>query len=194
VAQFHHPQGALGRVAGWIMTHRASNLQRSQWTLDLLALEPTETVCELGPGPGAALDRLLAESRHAVAVDHSELMLEQCRCRHPQALADGRLQLHQADFTRLPDIGLMDAIFAVNSLQFDGLNEETLRAIASHLKPGGRMAITFQPRDASPSEEDVDRAARKMRSLLEAAGLTHIEEHRLPLEPVSAVCLLSRKG
>ena len=43
------------------------------------------------------------------------------------------------------------------------------------------------------TDEDVDRAAAKTGAILKSAGFTDITEHRLPLEPVAAVCLIGRK-
>lgn len=192
VAQFHRPSGLLGRLAGWIMAHRNSNLARNRWTVALLGIAPDDVVCELGPGPGVTLALLLEQARRVIAVDHSALMLERCRSRHRKAIADGRLVLHQASFTDLPDIGLVDRMLAVNALQFDALNPEALGGIVTHLKPGGVIAVTFQPRGRAPTAADVDRAAAKTRAVLEAAGLTDVAEHRLPLEPVAAVCLIGR--
>ncbi|MGD8418780.1 MAG: class I SAM-dependent methyltransferase [Pseudomonadales bacterium] len=194
VAQFHRPSGLLGRVAGWIMASRGSNLARNRWTVDLLDIEPDDVVCELGPGPGITLGLLLGKASHVIAVDHSPLMLSQCASRHRQAVADGRLTLHQASFTRLPpDIGQVEKMLAVNALQFDALNEAALKDLLTHLKPGGVLAVTFQPRGRAPTDADVDRAAAKTAGLLGDAGFVDLEEHRLPLEPVAAVCILARR-
>jgi len=193
IAQFHRPEGVLGRVAGWIMSHRSSNLARNRWTVELLDIQPDDVVCELGPGPGVTLGLLLDRARCVVAVDHSALMLDACRARHRQALTDGRLMLHQGSFTSLPDIGRVDRMLGVNSLQFDALNDSVLRGIIAHLKPGGVLAVTLQPRGGAPTDADVDRAAEKTRAALESAGLTDLTEHRLPLEPVAAVCVIGRR-
>jgi SAM-dependent methyltransferase len=193
VAQFRQPTGTLGRLAGWVMASRASNLARNRWTVDVLDIRPEDVVCELGPGPGVTLTLLLEKARHVVAVDHSPLMLDRSRARNRQAVAEGRLVLHQADFTRMPDIGQVDRMLAVNALQFDALNETALRGIREHLKPGGVLAVTFQPRGKAPTEADVDRAARKTAAAIEEAGFVALEEHRLPLAPVSAVCITARR-
>ena len=60
VGQFHHPSGLLGRLAGWIMATRESNLSRNRWTVDLLDIEESDDVLELGPGPGVTLQLLLS--------------------------------------------------------------------------------------------------------------------------------------
>ena len=192
VAQFHHPSGIWGRLAGWIMAHRGSNLARNRWTLDLLDLQPADTVCELGPGPGVTLKLLLNRCARVIAVDHSELMLSACRTRHRRAIAENRLELHQAEFTALPDFGLVDKIVAVNALQFDALNTPALAGIAAHLKPGGSLTVTFQPRGQAPTEQQVTAAAVRTADLLKTAGLTEQTEHRLPLAPVSAVCIVAQ--
>jgi hypothetical protein len=54
-SQFHRPAGLLGRVVGWIMANRPSNIERSRWTVDLLNVQPTDHVLEIGFGPGLAL-------------------------------------------------------------------------------------------------------------------------------------------
>lgn len=200
ITQFHHPDGLWGHAAGWIMAHRASNLARNRWTIDLLELKPSDAVCELGPGPGITLGILLAEldklegpkrTSRLIAVDHSALMLKKCGQRHKSAITQGRLELYQADFSQLPEFGLVDKIIAVNALQFDALNESALLGIAAHLKPGGKLAVTFQPRSRTPTEQQVDEAAARTAQLLCNVGLTKQEEHRLALEPVSAACIIA---
>ncbi len=47
IAQFHHPKGFLGIIAGRIMANRESNLARNRWTVDLLNLQPDDHVLEL---------------------------------------------------------------------------------------------------------------------------------------------------
>jgi len=194
VSQFHRPTGFLGRIAGTIMAHRGSNLERNRWTVELLQIQADDVVCELGPGPGVTLALLLGSAGRIIAVDHSELMLERCAARHLQAVKDGDLTLYEASFENLPDIGEVDKMIAVNSLQFSSLNQETLAKLLKHLKPGGVLAVTFQPRGKTPVEADVDRAAARTRKVLIESGFASVEEHRLPLEPVSAVCLLARRS
>ena len=55
VLQFGHPRGPLGRLVGWNMATRSSNVARSRWAVDLLDLQPTDRFLEVGCGPGVAL-------------------------------------------------------------------------------------------------------------------------------------------
>jgi len=196
VAQFHHPRGILGRLAGWIMANRASNLERNRWTVELLQLNPTDHVLELGPGPGVTLGLILESVREGrvVAVDHSTSMLSRCRNAHRQALQAGRLELIQASFTSLPPLqDTFDKILAVNSLQFDGMSIETLRSVTDHLRPGGVIAVTFQPRGSHPSEGKAQAFASRLTDLFAAVGLTGLRIEKLPMKPVSALCVLAQK-
>jgi hypothetical protein len=55
--QFRRPTGLLGRLAGWIMANRPSNIERNRWTVDLLNVQPSDHVLEIGFGPGLRCER-----------------------------------------------------------------------------------------------------------------------------------------
>src|SRR5262245_23029898 len=95
VAQFHHPTGFGGHVAGWVMSHRRSNVERNRWAVDLLDLQPNERLLELGCGPGVALAAIAERvvGGVAVGVDHSAVMISEARRRNAAAVAAGRVQL-----------------------------------------------------------------------------------------------------
>ena len=56
--QFERPHGALGALAGFVMSHRPSNRERNRWTVDLIAPARDARVLEIGCGPGLALAAL----------------------------------------------------------------------------------------------------------------------------------------
>jgi ubiquinone/menaquinone biosynthesis C-methylase UbiE len=197
IEQFHHPKGLLGNLAGWVMATRGSNLERNHWTVDLLDLSPGDRVMELGPGPGVTLGLILERvpDGTVVGVDHSATMLAQCKKANAKALAAKRLSLIQSSFTQLPALaGPFDKILAVNSLQFDALNKDTLAQIATHLKPDGVFAITFQPRGSNPTDAKALAFAKRVVGLLEDAGLGDTRIEQLPMKSVCAVCVLARTG
>jgi SAM-dependent methyltransferase len=195
VGQFHKPSGLLGRFAGWIMATRASNLERNRWTVDLLEIGPSDVVLELGPGPGVTLGLVLEKGAQVVAVDHSVAMLETCRKRNKKAIDTGKLTLINASFTRLPEFDQrFDRIIAVNSLQFDATNAEALTSIVNCLVPGGRLAITFQPRGSNPTDEKALAFGRQVADLLSQCGLNKIAIEHLPMAPVCAICVLGSKA
>lgn len=193
VKQFHKPSGLLGRLAGWIMATRESNLQRNQWTVDLLGIEPAHQVLELGPGPGVTLGLLLERTPagSVTAIDHSDVMLDACHKRHGEWVNNGRLVLIEAPFPGIPDGETFDRIIAVNSLQFDALNSEAMTEIVSHLKPGGVLAVTMQPRGQNPTREKALAFGEKLKTLFLNVGLTNPRLEVLEMEPVCAVCVLA---
>lgn len=196
VAQFRRPSGVLGRVAGWIMTGRASNRKRNQWTVSLLDIVPTSRVLEIGFGPGLAIQEVarLAPDGKVVGVDHSDVMLRLASRRNREAIEDGRVDLHCAAVTELPDLAVpFDAIFSVNCMMFWEKPSLVCSQLASMLRPGGVLAITHQPRKPGAGEQDLARSASEISRVLEDAGLEEIRMERLALEPVDALCVLGRR-
>ena len=71
IQQFIKPSGLQGRLAGYIMANRASNIERNHWTIEKLSQSIT-TVRIFG-------------------IDHSETMLRQASKRSQDAIADQRV-------------------------------------------------------------------------------------------------------
>src|SRR5918996_2966738 len=105
VRQFGHPHGIGGRLAGWVMAHRASNRRRNRWVASLLDLQPTDRVLEIGFGPGLAiaeLSRRVGPSGHVYGVDRSDVMLRQATRRNAAAIQAGRVTLISGNVEQLP--------------------------------------------------------------------------------------------
>jgi SAM-dependent methyltransferase len=102
--QFHHPKGVLGRLAGWIIANRPSNIERSRWTVNLLNLQPTDHVLEIGFGPGLAIQQVarLVPTGHVVGIDHSALMVQQAGRRNQAAIEARLVDLKLGSLEMLP--------------------------------------------------------------------------------------------
>ncbi len=113
LAQFHHPTGAVGHVAGWIMGRRSSNVARNRWAVQLLDVQPTDRVIELGCGPGVAIAALATRAIRGlvVGVDHSQVMLRQARRRNRAAVRAGRVRLIH---TPVESLSISDGPFKVS--------------------------------------------------------------------------------
>ncbi|HEY4857560.1 MAG TPA: class I SAM-dependent methyltransferase, partial [Xanthobacteraceae bacterium] len=61
---FGRPQGLLGRLGGFIMAW--TNVDAGEWACDLLEVRPTDSVLEVGFGPGVIIQHLsnLATAGH----------------------------------------------------------------------------------------------------------------------------------
>lgn len=194
--QFSKPNGLLGGLAGWIMAHRPSNVQRNAWTVDLLNLEPHHRVLELGCGPGLALKACAARVTEGriVGLDHSEVMIGQAARRLASEITAGkvRLKVEGLEATRLADASF-DRIFSLNVVQFLPDVALAYRIFFDALTDGGIAATTYQPRTKRPTREQAFAMADKVSAAMRSAGFEEMKVHRLDLEPAPAICVTGVK-
>ena len=195
VQQFHHPIGPAGHVAGWIMGRRTSNVERNRWAVDLLEVQPTDRVVELGCGPGVAIAALSSRATQGlvVGVDHSEVVIRQARRRNADAVSAGRVRLIQAAVEGL-DLaeGPFDAALAVNTVGFWPDPTATLRKVGRLLRPGGRIAVVSQPRCPGATAATSAAALDDLAAVLSDAGFENLRSETLNLAP-PAVCVLAAR-
>ena len=195
IEQFRRPAGPVGSVAGWIMAHRSSNLERNRWTVSLLGIEKGDRILELGFGPGVAIGlaaHQVGPSGRVMGIDHSQRMLAQAVRRNRCSLQDGRVELLQG---RLEDIAQpaasFDKVFSCNVMQFQPDVGPTLRRLGALIKPGGRLATTFQPRTGGATYRDAGDFANRFEHALLDAGFIQSVTYTLALSPVPAVCIIA---
>jgi SAM-dependent methyltransferase len=197
VQQFGHPRGLLGAIAGLIMRIRPSNRTRNMRTVDLLDVRPEDRVLELGFGPGLAVQRVaeLASRGKVVGIDHSEQMLRQAKRRNARAIQEGRVELLLGSAERLPDLPIrFDKVFAVNVYAFWSKPVTVLEHLRGIMEPGGKIALTFQPRRRGATGEDTRRGAERMAASLRDAGFVEVRVELLPMDPVDAACVIGRNN
>lgn len=160
--------------------------------LDELAPGPGDVLLEVGCGGGVLLAWALAGGCRAGAVDHSPEMVRLARERNRQAIADGRLEIHQASADRLP---FRDESFTCATMTgVFGFLPDPVAALAEVrrvLRPGGRLIVPgCDPEDrgtmAAPEPYasrlcfyDGDELARVGRQ----AGFAEVRVERRSLEP-----------
>lgn len=195
--QFRLPRGPLGHLAGRIMSKRSSNVERSEWTVDLLDLEPDARVLEVGFGPGLGVEAALAATPDGavVGLDHSSTMRSAAKKRNAAAMSAGRLTLRVDDAQDPPDdLGSFDAIFSCNVWLFWDDQVDTLTRLAALLAPGGKLAVTHLPRHGGADASATAEAGDRIETQLKEVGLVDIERHTLDLESVPAVCVIARSS
>ena len=189
-----HPHGVGGRLAGWVMAHRSSNVERNRWVVSLLDVQPTDRVLEIGFGPGVAIRELsrLATHGSVLGVDHSDVMVRAARKRNADAVRAGRVDLRLGSVEALPDLGgPVDKIVSVNSLGFWAEPAARLEDLRGRLRPTGTIAIASQPRCPGATSQTSARAAQAIEALLSTAGFTRIRTEILNLDP-PVVCMLAQ--
>ena len=139
--QFRQPSGLLGRLIGFLFR---INREGIDWTINLLEIQPTDHVLEIGFGPGYGIQRAasLATQGRVAGVDFSQTMLKQATDRNAVAIDAGLVELCLGDATALlyPENTFHKA-FATNVIYFWKDPLAYLRELHRVLKPGGRVAL-----------------------------------------------------
>ena len=116
--------------------------------VDCLDLSPDDRVLEIGFGPGVGIEyaATAVPTGFVAGVDVSKEMIQQACKRNASAIADGRVELHDALAESLSfDDDTFDAAFSVNSYPLWDDQGTGLRELARTLKPGGTVAVAFTP-------------------------------------------------
>ena len=174
------------------MTLRSSNRQRNVWAVDLLGVEPTDHVLEIGFGPGIAIRALSRRATHGLVcgVDHSTVMVRRATRRNAVALRAGRVDLRLASVEQLPTFAEpFDKVLAVNNMGMWREPDAGLQALRRLMRPGSRIAMVSQPRCPGATAETTGAAGHKIASRLTAAGFTSSRSDTLALKP-PVICVL----
>lgn len=140
--QLRCPHGLKGIVVGHAM--RWVNRKPNSTAIQSLHLEVSDTVLELGFGPGDAIARMAkhASQGQVYGIDASATMLAQAVRRNQRAQRQGQVRLTQGDFSNLPwGDAVMDKILAVNVAYFWKDPAAVVTECHRVLRPGGKIAI-----------------------------------------------------
>ena len=144
------PHGLFGRMLArlWIFEHKKINLA----TLDLLQIEPTQRVLELGCGPGWALREASARATagHVLGLEISAASLSVARRTNRSQIHDGHISLRQVDGQHLElEPGTFDRVFSVHSIYFWKDLDRTIVQLSEALRTGGELVLAFRPETPS---------------------------------------------
>jgi ubiquinone/menaquinone biosynthesis C-methylase UbiE len=193
VKQFGKPAGFLGRIAGFIMAKRSSNIERSEWGISLLDIQPSDHVLEIGFGPGVAIQKMcdLATEGIIYGIDHSELMVKKASDRNKNAILSGKVKLILAAVSNLPSFDHpIDKVLDINTFQFWNDPVNSLQELKRMMKPHGIIAIVHQPRKSGATDQDSNDAGDQFSKYLEKAQFKNIRIEKKLMKPVSTVCVL----
>lgn len=162
-----------------------------QILLELLALQPEDVLLEVGCGGGAFLAEALASDCRAAAIDHSAEMVALAREQNAQAVAEGRLEVIEADAQRLP---FPDEMFTCATmtgvLGFLPDPVATFAEIRRVLADGGRLVVLGSDPASKGTLASPEPMASRLRfyedeelvRLAQDAALTDVRVERRSLE------------
>lgn len=153
--QHRLPHGLLGRLVGEKMVRQ--HQPETDWTIELLDLQPHDRAVELGSGAGRGLvlaARATARS-HIVGMDLSPTMLRSASRRLRRAGQRERVGLLRGDLQALPySDGSLDKIWSVHTFYFWTDPEAVFADLLRVLAPGGRIVVTLATGTVSRAGDD----------------------------------------
>jgi len=185
-AQYRRPSGLVGRWVGEKMAdqHRSENL----WTIQHLAVQPTDDLLEIGFGPGFAIQQIasLLTTGIIAGVDFSKTMVSAAQRRNARAVNAGRVDVRYGEVTQLPFAeSTFDKVFSINSLYFWLDPLAAFKELRRVLKSDGTLTLTFLPSerwDSTPTATDDFKpySSVEIQTLLTQVGFTNIRTEADP--------------
>jgi ubiquinone/menaquinone biosynthesis C-methylase UbiE len=163
---FCRPRGVVGWFGGGFMS---LDRHLPAWVVELLEIEPSDSVLEVGPGPGVGLALAAAKAHQGwvAGVDPSPTMLAMAERRNHAQIEAGRIALRLGTADNLPfDDATFDKAMTMNSLHLWPNPVVGLREVRRTLRPGSRIAVAItRYSNASPD---------RFEQLLIASGFTNV--------------------
>jgi ubiquinone/menaquinone biosynthesis C-methylase UbiE len=191
---FAHPRGFAGYLGATIMAH--STKDRHAWTLSLLDIHPTDSILEVGFGPGVLLHALASRVPEGLVagVDASLLMVQQASRRNHTLIERGRVVLREGSALALPFAdGTFNLALAANSLHIWPDQLGGIKEMHRVLKAGGMIALIVQPVWAKTDQEVKD-IGTDIVTLLTQAGFQEVKMEFKAMKPKSGVAVLGTKA
>jgi len=166
---FLHPRGMLGRLGGSFMAR--SNRVAADWIINLLEIQPSDCVLEVGFGPGVALELLSKEvtDGKVTGVDISQEMVSMATKRNQEEITSGKVELKQASVMTLPyEDNQFGKALSINSMHLWPNVETGLKEVYRVMQPSGIIALGFTPRARLRLSQD------EIIDMLEASGFKNI--------------------
>jgi len=131
-----------------------TNRKCAAWVIDLLDVQPSDNVLEVGFGPGVGIQLLTSSvsEGYVAGVDPSKEMIAQATTRNKEAIESGRVELRHGSVASLPFAdNTFDKALAINSMQVWPDAVAGLREMRRVIKTGGEVALGFTPYSGQPN-------------------------------------------
>jgi cyclopropane fatty-acyl-phospholipid synthase-like methyltransferase len=162
--------------------------ERIRLAVELLAVEPSDRVLEIGCGSGVAASLVCErlDEGWMLAIDRSELQVERAQRRNEEHVFSGRLAVETAALADLDADDAFDKAFAINvNLFWLGPAGQELERIRRALAPDGKLFLVYEP----PSAGQIPETAEKVAATLRSGGFT---EPEILAPATNVLCCVSR--
>jgi cyclopropane fatty-acyl-phospholipid synthase-like methyltransferase len=191
---FSKPAGLYGIIAGKIMAWENKDI--NNWTIAHLNLQAGDRVLEVGFGPGYSMEYMVKHyaSLNVDGVDVSETMKAQAEKRLSSHIDSGDVRLFLGDIeTIILPHETYHKILSVNNYTIWNEPRNGLQNLYQTLKPGGKIAITMQPREDDASANKTRMFGKQIHDDLKACGFRQIHLAFKDIQPELTVCVTGVK-
>jgi len=169
--------GEPSRLAGLVLNR--ANRRVNSCALELLDVQPTEHVIEIGFGGGRALAEVARGAGFAAGVDRSRAAVTSARNQFATEIEAGRVEIAEASVEALPFAERsFHCAFTVHTIYFWPQPDEGLAEVARVLRPGGRLVLvtSLKPPPKAIAKHGFGHLERsEQQIMLSRAGFTDIE-------------------
>lgn len=136
----------MGAVIRFLMNRH--NARMNAFAVRQLELEPTDHVLEIGFGGGVMLPSLLKATAFVAGLDRSNDVVGWAKRRFSAQITSGHADFRQGNVELLPfDTAAFEKVCTVNTVYFWTSLEVGFAEIYRVLKPRGRVAVGFLPKE-----------------------------------------------
>jgi len=170
--------------------------ERVRWTVQQLAVTPSEHVLEVGGGLGHAVELVASRLTRGsmTAIDRSAAMVARASAAHAALIEKGRVRIEciaLETVTSPETLGRphFDKAFAINVNAFWTSPAASLPRLRHIVRKGGRVYLTYQP----PAAHIVERLRAQLPVLLEGAGFAVEAVEVRDFQRAAGVCVVGRR-
>jgi ubiquinone/menaquinone biosynthesis C-methylase UbiE len=152
--QHRYPSGCIGQVIGERMQRQ--HAPETDWSVQLLHIQPMDRVLEIGFGAGRGLELALAQAHQqcVTGVDLSPTMIRTAARRHRMAIKRNQLTLVRGNIANLPfGEQRFDKLLSIHTFYFWPDPHAICAHLVSMLARGGRLVSTFATARRLPNRE-----------------------------------------
>jgi ubiquinone/menaquinone biosynthesis C-methylase UbiE len=148
-AQLRQPSGLFGKIlmGDFLNQH---NEKMNNFAVEMLELQPTDRVLDIGFGGGVTIERMLntIDTGKIYGVDFSQEMVEKAKHKFRLAIEADKVSIEFADVRLLPfESNTFDKVCTVNTIYFWDEPLAGLQEIKRVMKHGGKLVVGIRSAD-----------------------------------------------